>query len=239
VRSQHAKTVAYVNQVVATSTAELSAAESRYKDTPILDYINKVQTDTVTAALAGGEYAALPVLSIAAPFSRTAVFPQGDVKIRDVAGLYVFDNTLEAVVLTGAEVKAYLEYSAKYFVTLPVGATPDPATISDPAVPDYNYDVFSGVDYDIDISLPVGSRITRLEIAGVPVAPDARFVVAVNNYRRSGGGNFPGIVKTQVYNAQQEIRQLLIDWAQAKGEINPADFFVPNWRLVRAGVPVF
>ncbi|UQU63410.1 5'-nucleotidase C-terminal domain-containing protein [Couchioplanes caeruleus] len=239
VRAQHAKTVAYVNQVVATSTEELSAAESRYKDTAILDYINKVQTDTVTAALAGSAYASLPVLSIAAPFSRTAVFPQGDVKIKDVAGLYIYDNTLEAVVLTGAEVRAYLEYSAKYFVTLPVGAQPDPATISDPGVPDYNYDVFSGVDYDIDISKPVGSRITRLEIAGAPVAPDAQFVVAVNNYRRSGGGNFPGIVKAQVYNAQQEIRQLLIDWAQAKGEINPADFFVPNWRLVREGVPVF
>ncbi|WP_306213150.1 bifunctional metallophosphatase/5'-nucleotidase [Actinoplanes sp. RD1] len=239
VKAQHAKTVAYINQVVATSTEELSAAESRYKDTPILDYINKVQTDTVTAALAGGQYAALPVLSIAAPFSRTAVFPKGDVKIKDVAGLYIYDNTLEAVVLTGAEVRAYLEYSAKYFVTLPVGATPDPATISDPTVPDYNYDVFSGVDYDIDISKPVGSRITRLEIAGAPVADDAQFVVAVNNYRRSGGGAFPGIVKTQVYNAQQEIRQLLIDWAQAQGEINPADFFTPNWRLVRAGVPVF
>ncbi|WP_305789411.1 bifunctional metallophosphatase/5'-nucleotidase [Symbioplanes lichenis] len=239
VKAQHTKTVSYINQVVATSTKELSAAESRYKDTPILDYINKVQTDTVTAALAGTSYAALPVLSIAAPFSRTAVFPQGDVKIKDVAGLYIYDNTLEAVVLTGAEVRAYLEYSAKYFVTLPVGATPDPATISDPTVPDYNYDVFSGVDYDIDISRPVGSRITRLELAGAPVADDAQFVVAVNNYRRSGGGAFPGIVKTQVYNAQQEIRQLLIDWAQAKGEINPADFFEPNWRLVREGVPVF
>jgi 2',3'-cyclic-nucleotide 2'-phosphodiesterase/3'-nucleotidase len=239
VRSQHAKTVAYVNQIVATSTVELSAAESRYKDTPILDFINEVQTETVTAALAGTEYAALPVLSIAAPFSRTAVFPEGDVKIRDVAGLYVYDNTLEAVVMTGAEVKAYLEYSAKYFVTVAPGAPVDPATINDPTVPDYNYDVLSGVDYDIDISRPVGDRITRFEVAGVAVAADARFVVAVNNYRRSGGGNFPGIVKTQVYNAQQEIRQLLIDWAQAKGKINPADFFVPNWRLVRAGVPVF
>jgi 2',3'-cyclic-nucleotide 2'-phosphodiesterase/3'-nucleotidase len=238
VRAQHEKTVAYVNQVVATSTEELSATTSRYEDTPILDYINKVQTDTVVAALAGTEYASLPVLSIAAPFSRTAVFPQGDVKIKDVAGLYIYDNTLEAVVLTGAEVRAYLEYSAKYFVTLAPDAPVDPATISDPSVPDYNYDTMSGVDYDIDISKPVGSRITRLQIAGVDVAADARFVVAVNNYRRSGGGNFPGIVKTQVYNAQQEIRQLLIDWAQAKGEINPADFFVRNWQLVRAGVPI-
>ncbi|MEV4767382.1 5'-nucleotidase C-terminal domain-containing protein [Micromonospora chokoriensis] len=241
VRAQHQKTVAYVNQVVARSTVELSAAESRYKDTPILDFINHVQTEVVGAALVGTAYADLPVLSIAAPFSRTAVFPAGDVKIRDVAGLYVYDNTLEAVVLSGAEVRAYLEYSAKYFRTVAPGAAVDPEQISDPAVPDYNYDVFSGVDYDIDISRPVGQRITRLVLAGTdtPVADNAQFVVAVNNYRRSGGGNFPGIVKTQVYNAQQEIRQLLIDWAQAKGTIDPADFFQPNWRLVREGVPVF
>ncbi|SDT66039.1 bifunctional metallophosphatase/5'-nucleotidase [Actinoplanes derwentensis] len=238
VKKQHEKTVTYVNQVVAASTEELSAATSRYEDTPILDYINKVQTDTVTAALAGTAYASLPVLSIAAPFSRTAVFPQGDVKIKDVAGLYIYDNTLEAVVLTGAEVKAYLEYSAKYFLTHAMGAPVDPETIADASVPDYNYDVFSGVDYDIDISKPVGSRITRLQIGGVDVAAGAQFVVAVNNYRRSGGGSFPGIVKTQVYNAQQEIRQLLIDWAQAKGAIDPADFYVPNWRLVRDGAPV-
>ncbi|NYH41138.1 2',3'-cyclic-nucleotide 2'-phosphodiesterase/3'-nucleotidase [Micromonospora jinlongensis] len=241
VRAQHQKTIAYVNQVVAQSTVELSAAESRYKDTPILDFINHVQTEVVGAALAGTTYADLPVLSIAAPFSRTAVFPAGDVKIRDVAGLYVYDNTLEAVVLSGAEVRAYLEYSAKYFRTLAPGAPVDPEQISDPAVPDYNYDVFSGLDYDIDISKPVGQRITRLVLTGTdsPVADNAQFVVAVNNYRRSGGGNFPGIVKTQVYNAQQEIRQLLIDWAQAKGTIDPADFFQQNWRLVREGVSVF
>jgi len=241
VREQHNKTVAYVNQPVATSVQELSAVESRYKDTPILDYINKVQTDVVTAALAGGTYASLPVLSIAAPFSRTALFPAGQVRIKDVAGLYIYDNTLEAVVLTGAEVRAYLEYSAKYFVTLAPGAPVDPATISDPAVPDYNYDTLSGIEYDIDISKPVGQRITRLVHPGTttPVGDAEQFVVAVNNYRRSGGGNFPGIVKTQVYNAQQEIRQLLIDWAQAKGAIDPADFFTPNWRLVREGTPVF
>ncbi|GIG93203.1 bifunctional metallophosphatase/5'-nucleotidase [Plantactinospora endophytica] len=241
VRRQHAKTVAYVNQVVATSAVELSAAESRYKDTPILDYINRVQTDVVTAALAGGQYADLPVLSIAAPFSRTAVFPAGDVRIKDVAGLYIYDNTLEAVLVSGAELRAYLEYSAKYFRTLGPGAPVDPAQINDPSVPDYNYDTISGVDYDIDISRPVGQRITSLTHpgGGAAVADTDQFMIAVNNYRRSGGGNFPGIVKPQIYNEQQEIRQLLIDWAQDRGSIDPADFFQPNWRLVREGVPVF
>ncbi|MGY0007161.1 bifunctional metallophosphatase/5'-nucleotidase [Micromonospora sp. I033] len=241
VRGQHATTVDYVNTVVAQSQEELSTVESRYKDTPILDFINHVQAEVVTQALAGSAYASLPVLSQASPFSRTAVFPAGDVRIRDVAGLYLFDNTLEAVVMTGAEVKAYLEYSAKYFKTWAAGDTIDLANINDPNVPDYNYDVISGLDYDIDIAKPVGQRITRLVLPGTdtPVAADAQFVMAVNNYRRSGGGNFPGIVKTQVYNQQQEIRQLLIDWAQAKGEIRPADFAVQNWKLVRDGVPVF
>ena len=241
VRGQHAKTVTYVNQAVAKSVVELSAAESRYKDTAILDYINKVQTDTVAAALVGTPYASLPVLSIAAPFSRTAVFPAGDVRIKDVAGLYIYDNTLEAVVLSGAEVRAYLEYSAKYFRTFAPGAPIDPEQVNDPSVPDYNYDTMSGVDYDIDISKPVGQRITKLTHLGTatPVADGDQFVIAVNNYRRSGGGNFPGIVKTQVYNQQKEIRQLLIDWAQAKGVIDPADFYQLNWRLVREGVPVF
>ncbi|MGW4295358.1 bifunctional metallophosphatase/5'-nucleotidase [Micromonospora chersina] len=241
VRGQHDTTVGYVNQVVAQSTEELSTVESRYKDTPILDFINHVQAEVVTQALAGTAYAGLPVLSQASPFSRTAVFPAGDVRIRDVAGLYLFDNTLEAVVMTGAEVKAYLEYSAKYFKTWAAGDTIDLANINDPNVPDYNYDAISGLEYDIDIAKPVGQRITRLVLPGTdtPVAADAQFVMAVNNYRRSGGGNFPGIVKTQVYNQQQEIRQLLIDWAQAKGEIRPGDFFVDNWKLVRDGVPVF
>lgn len=79
----------------------------------------------------------------------------------------------------------------------------------------------------------------RLEIDGEPVADDARFVVAVNNYRRSGGGGFPHISTAPVvYNEQLEIRQLLIEWAQECGVIDPADFYVENGQLVRNGEPL-
>ncbi|MPZ83720.1 MAG: bifunctional metallophosphatase/5'-nucleotidase [Actinophytocola sp.] len=238
---QHTATVDYVNQPVARSTEELSAATSRYADTAILDYIQQVQTETVSAALAGTPQADLPVLSIAAPFSRTAVFPEGEVSVRDIAGLYIYDNTLEAVTLTGARVKDYLEYSAKYFNQTPVGAPVDPETLTNAGgEPDYNYDVLSGVTYDVDISKPVGSRIVGLAHDGAAVTPGQEFVVAVNNYRRSGGGGFPHISEVPVvYNAQVEIRQALIDHAAAAGTIDPATFFVPNWRLVREGEPVF
>ncbi|MGY2084239.1 bifunctional metallophosphatase/5'-nucleotidase [Blastococcus sp. SYSU DS0539] len=242
----HATTVAYVNQVVATSAAELSARTSRYEDTAILDFIQDVQTDTVAAALEGTDRADLPVLSIAAPFSRDAVFPAGDVTIRDIAGLYIYDNTLEAVELTGAELREYLEFSARYFTQVPASGPVDVETITNAVVegapngiPDYNFDILSGVDYAIDVSQPGGSRIVGLSHAGAPVADDDRFVVAVNNYRRSGGGGFPAISTAPVvYNEQLEIRQLLIERAQEVGVIDPEQFFVENWRLVRNGEPL-
>ncbi|WP_219471314.1 bifunctional metallophosphatase/5'-nucleotidase [Nonomuraea rhizosphaerae] len=237
-RPQHEATVGYVNKVVAKSSEQLSAAESPYKDTAILDYIQQVQIETVKQALPDNQ---LPVLSIAAPFSRTAVFPAGDVRVRDVAGLYVFDNTLLAVKLTGAQIKDYLEYSAKYFNQLAPGAPVDVATLTNAGnTPDYNYDQLSGVTYDIDISKPVGQRITNLAYEGAPLAADKEFVVAINNYRQSGGGGFPHVTTAPVlYNSQVEIRQALIDHATAKGTINPADFAVANWKLTREGVPVF
>ncbi|MFB9252016.1 bifunctional metallophosphatase/5'-nucleotidase [Sphaerisporangium melleum] len=240
-KRQHDKTVGYVNQVIAESKEQLSAAESPYKDTPILDYIQKVQTDLVSKAIAGTPAASLPVLSIAAPFSRSAVFPAGPVSVRDMAGLYVYDNTLLGVELTGAQIKDYLEYSAKYFAQVAPDAPVDPATLTNAGgTPDYNYDQLSGVTYDIDISRPAGQRIAGLSYQGAPVTADQRFVVAINNYRQSGGGGFPHVTKAPVvYNAQVEIRQALIEYATAAGVIDPSQFADANWRLVRAGVPVF
>lgn len=241
VKAQHDTVVAYVNTPVATSTEELSAAEACWKDTAILDYVNRVQVDTVAAAIAGTPKASLPVLSIAAPFNRAATFPAGQVTLRDVAGLYIYDNTLMASVLTGAQIKDYLEYSARYFQQIAPGAPVDPASWTNADnIPDYNYDQFSGVTYDVDISQPQGSRIVNLAWEGTPVAPDQRFVVAVNNYRQSGGGGFPHITAAPVvYNAQVAIRDAIVAYATAAGAIDPADFHVVNWQLTRGGTPVF
>ena len=95
-KDEHDVVVAYVNQVVGTATETLTTVEARYKDAPIIDLITKVQEDVVKAALAGTEYASLPVLSQASPFSRTLEIPAGDVTIRDLSSLYVYDNTLVA-----------------------------------------------------------------------------------------------------------------------------------------------
>ncbi|RAJ43719.1 2',3'-cyclic-nucleotide 2'-phosphodiesterase/3'-nucleotidase [Kitasatospora sp. SolWspMP-SS2h] len=244
VKDQHRKVVAYVNQVIGTCKETLSIAESRFRDTPIIDLIGRVQADAVRGALAGGPYAALPVLAQAAPFNRTAVIPAGQVKLRDAAGLYIYENTLEARVLTGAQLKDYLEYSAKYYAQVAPGAPIDRDALTNAGnTPDYNYDSIYGLSYDIDIAQPVGSRITGLSHQGAPVDPAAEFVLAVNNYRASGGGNFPHVAAArQVWANSDEIRNTMIAWVQAEGVIDPADFSGDadgTWRLVRAGVPVF
>ncbi|MDX2396022.1 5'-nucleotidase C-terminal domain-containing protein [Streptomyces sp. DK15] len=238
---EHRKVVAYVNQVIGTSTRAMSTAEGPVKDVPVIDLINHVQAETVRAALSGTEWAALPVVSQASCFSRTASIPAGQVTIRDAAGLYPFENTLEARLLTGAQLKDYLEYSARYYVRTAPGAPVDPAALTNAeGIPDYNYDAVYGLAYEIDVAQPVGSRIVGLSFAGKPVDPAGRFVLAVNNYRASGGGNFPHVPQArQLWTDSDEIRNTIVQWVRAKGTVDPSGFASVDWRLTRAGVPVF
>ncbi|MGA5125939.1 bifunctional metallophosphatase/5'-nucleotidase [Streptomyces pseudogriseolus] len=238
---EHAQVVAYVNQVVGTATETLTTEEARYKDAPIIDLISKVQEDVVREALAGTEHASLPVLSQASPFSRTSEIPAGDVTIRDLSSLYVYDNTLVAKLMTGAQVRAYLEYSAEYFNRTPAGAAVDVDKLTNAnGRPDYNYDYVSGVRYDIDIAQPAGSRITNLTFDGAPVDDAQQFVFAVNNYRANGGGAFPHVASApELWAESTEIRTRIAEWATAKGVLDPQDFASEDWRLTRDGTPVF
>lgn len=245
-RTQHDTTITYVDSVIGRATADMPAGPCRWSDCAALDFINQVQTETVRAGLAGGPDADLPVLSIAAPFNRDGGVHAGDVTVRDIAGLYEYDNTLLGIKLTGAQLKPYLEKSAEYYRQVsgpgPYAAddiTNAPTTDSPAGTPDYLYDVMSGLTYDVDIAKPAGQRIENLAYQGKPVADDASFVLAINNYRQSGGGNFPGVTTAPVvYDAQVEIRQSLIDWVQSAGTIDPSGYSATDWRLVAGGQPV-
>lgn len=237
----HDQTLAWVSQVVAQATETMSAATSVHEDTAIVDFISRVQTDEVKRAFAGTDREDLPIVSAAAPFSRTAVFNEGDVTVADMAALYIYDNTLMAVELTGAQLRDYLEYSARYYAQMP-----EDTVITDwdevtnalypgetRGIPDYAYDILSGVDYHINISLPVGERIENLTYPdGTPVGDTDRIALVLNNYRQSGGSGYPHVVDAPIiYNEQKAIRDLMIDWAIESGVIDPADFFVKNWTV--------
>ncbi|HEX8081376.1 MAG TPA: 5'-nucleotidase C-terminal domain-containing protein [Jatrophihabitans sp.] len=250
VLEQHEKVRGYVNSVIGACTFAMSAAASRYQHTAAMDFLNHVQGVAVKQALAGSPSASLPVLSIVSPFNAAAAIPAGEVTVRDVAGLYIFDNTLLGIAFTGAQVRQYLEYSAAYFKQVSGTGPFSPMQLiravtsrAPKGTSDHNYDIMSGLDapltYDIDIAREVGSRIRNLHYGGSPVTDEQRFVLAINNYRQSGGGNFPAVTTAPVlYDAQVEVRQLIIDWVSAAGVIDPAVFSDVDWRLVSDGQPI-
>lgn len=240
-KDEHDVVVAYVNQVVGTATDTLTTVEARYKDAPIIDLITKVQEDVVKAALVGTSYASLPVIAQASPFSRTSAIPAGEVTIRDLSSLYVYDNTLVAKLMTGAQVRAYLEYSAQYFVQTAADAVVDVAKLTNAGNrPDYNYDYVSGLTYDIDIAQAAGSRIKNLAYNGAALDDAQQFVFAVNNYRANGGGAFPHVAAAQeLWSESTEIRTRISEWVTAKGVLDPKEFASVDWKLTRDGTPVF
>lgn len=239
----HEAALAYVKRIyepVAPSTELIRSRTSRYEDTPILDFVNRAQTDAVQDALVGTEWADLPVLSATSPFSRTAAFPMGMVTTGHILGLYPYYNTLDAVVLTGAELKDYLEQSARFFVQVPQGGEFDPATGTNAnGMGDYTYDVISGVRYQIDISKDPGNRIQGLEhLDGTPITAGEEFVLALNNFRHTGAGGYPHVADAPVvYRGDTDVRDILADWARARGVIDPADFFNLNWSLRTEPLP--
>ncbi len=149
--------------------------------------------------------------------------------MRDIAGLYVYENTLVVLEVTGQQIKDALEHSAKYFRPYEPGKTP--ADLIDPKIPAYNFDIAEGVSYVLNISKPIGQRIENLQFEGKPLAPDRKLKLATNNYRVNGGGGYTMYKGAPVvYRSSEEIRELIIDWVERNKNIptEPTN----NWKIV-------
>ena len=66
-------------------------------------------------------------------------------------------------------------------------------------------------------------RIVDLKFDGKPIDEAQEFIVATNNYRASGGGNFPGLDgKNIVVDSPDENRQVVLNYIVANKTINPS-----------------
>jgi 2',3'-cyclic-nucleotide 2'-phosphodiesterase (5'-nucleotidase family) len=212
----HRSTVAWVTAPIGRTPVAWHADSARVTDTPLIDFVNEVERRASGADLASS-----------AAFSLDASLDSGAITPGQLQALYPYDNTLRAIRISGRQLREYLEQSARYYRT-----GPDGAVSVDPTIPGYNFDIVSGVDYTLDVSGPVGQRVTRLERNGKAVAPTDSFTMALNNYRQTGGGGYAMLSGAPVvYDKQQEIRQLLIDEVRRRGTIAPAHYFTRNWRL--------
>jgi len=217
VQEEHEATIAFVRTGVGEITAPINSFFALVQDDPSIQIVTDSQKRYVERLLKGTEYDGVPVLSAGAPFKAggrggpdyyTDV-DTGEIALKHVADLYIYPNTLRAVTLTGAQVREWLEMSAGAFNQIDPNSSAEQALLN-PDFPSYNFDVIDGVGYKIDLTQPArydskgnlvapdSHRIVDLTYEGQPIDEDATFVVATNNYRASGGGNFPGMDGTNI-----------------------------------------
>jgi len=195
---------------------------AQIQDTALMDLINKVQMQYTKADL-----------SAAALFSSQADLNKGNFKIKDVANIYKYTNTLVAVKISGKQLKAYMEWSARFYNQAKPG---DIAVSFNPNMPGYNYDMFAGVNYEINVAAPEGKRIENLIFKGKPVTDEMIFTLAMNNYRFGNllkDGYFKESDKiydsAEINPDQSGIRELIVDYVRKAETVTPE--VDHNWKL--------
>src|SRR5216117_2590280 len=202
---------------VGSATPGFDARYARVQDTPLLDFINEVQRRRAGAQL-----------SAAAAFDVQPGLPEGDIHQRDVVGIYPYENTLRAVRISGQQLREYLEHSARYFRTHEPGQP-----IINASVAGYNYDVVSGVAYNIDLSRPAGQRIRGLAFNGKIVQPTDTFTLALNSYRQGGGGGYSMLAGAPlIYDKGEDIRELLVDEIRRARTLQATAYLRPSWAII-------
>lgn len=204
--------------------------QAQIEETAMINLINEVQTYYTDADI-----------SAAALFNVDSNLKEGDIKKSDTSLIYKYANTLYKLEMTGAQLKKYMEWSASYYNTY----KPGDLTISfDENIRAYNYDMFTGVNYDINVSKEPGNRIENLTKAdGTPIKDDDVFIVAVNNYRANSqllaygeifkeGEKLPKLLEIDVKGDIGGVRELIREYIQnvKKGVIEPK--LNHNWKVV-------
>ncbi len=251
VQAEHAATIDYVKTPIGQSQFDMATYYALTGDVSALQIVNMAQIDYLTDYIAKNNpsYAGLPILSAAAPFKGGRNGPgdftyvkQGNIAINNAADLYLYPNTLQVVQVSGDIVRQWLEKTAEQFKQI------DPAQVApqdliDTAFPTFNFDVlYAGgneLQYEIDVTQPKGSRIAALTYRGAPLDPAAQFLVVTNNYRASGGGDFPGLAGGKgdiVLQAPDASRDVLIAYIKKHPTLDLATYGLDrSWRFKQVG----
>jgi 2',3'-cyclic-nucleotide 2'-phosphodiesterase / 3'-nucleotidase len=246
----HDETLAYARSPVGEIASPINSYFALIADDPSVQIVNAAQLWYAKRLIAAmPALSGLPILSAAAPFKSggrggpdyyTDV-KAGAIAIKNVADIYLYPNTLRVVKADGAIVREWLERSAGVFLRIDPTATAEQPLL-DAAFASYNFDVIDGVTYQIDVTqpsrydedgklvAPAARRILDLKFEGAPIDERREFLVVTNNYRASGGGNFPGCDgSTIALEAADPNRDALLRYIVEMKHVEPrAD---DNWRF--------
>jgi 2',3'-cyclic-nucleotide 2'-phosphodiesterase/3'-nucleotidase len=226
----------YVDQPVGTITHTITSDGAYFGPTEFVDLIQRAQLEMTGADI-----------SFTAPLSFRATIAQGPITVKDLFRLYRFENQLYTINLTGSEILGYLNYS--YSLWMKTMTKADDQLLNMDQQPDgswrlknayYNFDSAAGIDYTVDLTLPVGQMVKITQMTGGQAFDPAKmYKVALNSYRGSGGGNHllrgaglskDEVAKRLISSSDMDFRYLLTEWIRKQGTINPV--CKNNWKII-------
>lgn len=183
------------------------------------------KASAVRRALKGRAEAKLPLIVATAAHTAGGLpgpahyldIPPGLILRRHLAGLAPYTDEIWGLHVTGDDIHAWLENAACIYHRLS-GDSPEQNLIN-PEIPPFNFDTIYGLTYLIDPTRPLGQRISRVCYSGVPVRGAQEFVLATNQFRAAGGGNF---LRTHQPNVVARSTERLDD-ALARGVQRPKE----------------
>lgn len=198
------QTQGWLNEPVGTLSEALVPEDKLYmalNGTKIADFFNRIQIH-----YSGAQISAVGLANEIAGFNK-------EVTTRDIIATYPYPNTLVVLKITGDNLKKAIERSAEYFATNDMGEVVISDRFLHPKLEHYNYDYYYNVEYSIDPSKPIGSRVVKLQYQGRDILPDDTFTMCLNNYRSSGAGEYPMYPQCEVVKEiNVEMVELLMEY---------------------------
>ena len=211
---------------------ELCEKIDRWLDEPIGSLEKEIMPEEkLSAALNGSKVAAIfnqvQLDYTKADFSCTSLSndPLGlkkDITVRDVLSIYQFSNTVEVKSVTKEVLKTALERCAEYFdYDKETGTVSISKVFLQPKVEHYNYDYYAGLEYEFDLTRPVGDRVVVLRRFGGQELEDGKqYSLVTSNYRATGTGGYECIGNSPTIKSfSDEMPDLLIGFIKKNSPV--------------------
>lgn len=182
--------------------------EARLNKHKLVSFINQVQLDKSKA-----DFAAVALFNDAVGFNK-------NITMRDIVSTYVYSNTLTVLKIKGSVFKEFLEKSAEYFDIENNEIVVSKSYVY-PKPQHYNYDMVDGLDYTIDVSKPIGSRIVEMKKNEKKLDLEKFYTLCVSNYRASGGGDFLMLNDCEIVkDIQEDMIDVLAEYISSRKNIS-------------------
>lgn len=229
-------TMDFVSRRIGWIEHTISSKDAFFGPSAFIDLIHQLQLDITGADI-----------SFCAPLSAYAEIQKGDICVSDMFNLYKFENMLYTMLLSGKEVKDFLEMSYDLWVNQMTSPDDHLLLLNEKdngfgrfRNPSFNFDSAAGIIYTVDVTKPYGKRIAIERMAdGKPFEMDKQYRVAVNSYRGNGGGDLltkgAGIPKAElakriVFSTDKDLRYYLMKRIEEVKVLNPAP--LNQWRFI-------